>query len=328
MTLRTQSPVRGGRLIALLGLLPLLALPLAAGESLYPQPMVLVTHEGSADAEGLRANDPSATFENREIRAHVPLPSTAVGDTRIGARIHGRHNLLRVDFAEDERISLYEISAPITLDQPFTDAWAARVIVTPSLAGDFESLNAKSIRGSIAGMLIHQWPDDGPTLSAGAIFLPALGDSQFLPIAHATWAPTPSVTLSAGVTYVPDTGRDGITPTFSVGLKPTDDLELMLSYPRSWIAYAVNPETTVYANVAPAGGRWRVADAPGVEDGGIVRLQGYRTGAGAAWALGGIRLMVEGGAVWNREYNAEPDDGDEVTSDIDETWYVMLGLGR
>lgn len=320
---------RGGWLLVGLGIMSGLLPTRLVGDSLRPHPLASVALGGAADVKGLGTTaDASESFQNRELRVHLPLPSSEVGATRIQAQAIGRHNLLSFEDADPDRVGVYEISAPITLTRRISESWMLHAGLTPSLAGDLEHLNAKSVRGSVTGMVIHDWPDDGHSLGVGVIYLPALGDNQVLPVARATWMPRPSVTLTAGVTYAPDTGRDRLTPALSVALRPTADTEIMLAYPRSWAAYRVRHDVTAYADFAPSGGRWRVGEAPGITDGGTIRLQGYRTGAGVGWDLGGLRLIAEGGAVWDREYSATPDVGEPLAANIGETWYVMLGIGR
>lgn len=297
-----------------------------AGESLYPRPLLAITRDATSDLDDPRVSDDSVELESTTLSGHLPLPVQQMGNTQLSASVNARRRVLTFGYAQEEDLVLYDLAVPVSLDHTISESWSAQGVITPSLASDFESISSQSVRGSLAGLVTHTWEGGSPTLSGGIVFLPALGNSKVLPIAMATWEPSSKVHLAAGATYVPDEGEERVSPTLSVGLRPTDTLELMISYPRSWVALAATSTLTVYADVGPSGGRWRVSEAPGAEAGGVISLRGLRTGAGVGWTLGSVQLIAEVGGLWNREYEAEPETGDDTTADIEDTGYVMLGL--
>lgn len=266
---------------------------------------VLTLGTTGAFVNALHAQPASATFRPALVDAFSStFTFSGAGNLNRGNVRSGEISLSRFDFSVSGRVPLQPgmILIPGLAYSHTTLDTSAGV----ALPGSVQEL---SLSLGVRGVLAQKWAFL-VALRPGFYGQKLVGDSFNAPLFLATfYRQSETLTWIFGVTA--NAFNDNpILPVVGVQWKFAPDWQLDVGFPRTGVAYTVNPTLTVRGGLSILGGNYRISENLGVPATGIARLNNtyldlteVRVGAGVAYKFaGGLELDLDAGVTTLRRF--------------------------
>lgn len=227
------------------------------------------------------------------VKGSIPVWRDSKGKTKLIMGGTFRRTEFRVkETAEWADAIVYDAGILMQAQRSTSSNLTWSLMVTPSLASDFERISSGDFRLTVLGLGAYQ---AGPEWRwvGGLYYGQAFGEPRFLPMLGTVWNPSHEWTVS-------------------------------ILMPRPSITYTPNLSWSLTALIQPAGGDWNIRYQ---ERSPNLILETWRAGLEAGWRLNpGVQFFAETGYAFSR--SLERRDGDETLQDdsIDPCPYFRAGL--
>lgn len=235
----------------------------------------------------------SLGLHQEAVKGSIPVWRDPEGKTKlIMGGTFRRTELLFKESAEWTDAQLYDAGMLMQVQRSTRSNLTWSLMVTPSLASDFEQISSRDFRLTVLGLGSYQ---TGPEWRwvGGVYYGQAFGEPRFFPTLGTVWSPSPEWAVS-------------------------------ILMPRPSITYTPNRSWSLTALLQPTGGDWNIRDQ---ERSPNLILETWRAGVEAGWRLNpGVQFFAETGYAFSR--SLERRDGDETLQDesIDPCLYFRAGL--
>lgn len=242
--------------------------------------------DADADVEG----GGSVAIRETELSTAYPVWRDTERTVTLGLR-WTRHafDFERSDFGD---LTAHAIRVPMRLHYRGYSNWTLMAAFTPGLGTDLERLTKEDVTLGVLLLGHYRW-SERLTLTAGAVYNQAFGESRAFPAAGLTW-------------------------------QVADALRVEATFPRPRVVYHAAPRLDVYALFEPSGDQWNLRTGEGDRD---LALEQYRAGVGIDWGFSDrVNLVVAAGSVFGRNLEWELDGDTLDRRDLDSAWFVRAGL--